>query len=81
MEVKQTIVPGGQVQLTDVPQDELKRALADPVVWKVSQLAISYVLEMLLDNKYYDITGGELKSPWAILNALARDGQIIEVKR
>ena len=82
MEVKQAIIPSGQVQLlTEMPQGELRRVLADPVVQKVSHLSINYVLDMFLGSKYYDITGEELKSPWAILNALARDGQIIVVKR
>ena len=82
MEVKQTIIPGGQVQLlTDISQGELRRVLADPMVQKVSHLSINYVLDMFLGSKYYDITDEELKSPWAILNALAWDGQIIVVKR
>jgi len=78
MEVKQTIIPSGQVQrLTDVSQGELRRVFADPAVMKVSHLSINYVLDIFLGSKYYDTTGEELKSPWAILNALARDGQII----
>ncbi len=76
------IIPGGLVQvLTDVTRDELKRVLADPVAMKVSQLAIAYLLEMYLGREYYDIHGEELRSPMAILHALARDGQIIVVRR
>ena len=81
-EVKPTIIPGGLVQpLTDVSRDDLKRVLADPVAMKVSQLAIAYLLEMYLGRQHYDIHGEELKSLEAILHALARDGQIIVVRR
>ncbi|MBA7476956.1 hypothetical protein ES705_03347 [subsurface metagenome] len=75
-------IPGGLVQvLTDVTRDELKHVLADPVAMKVSQLAIAYLLEMYLRREHYDIHGEELRSPQAILHALARDGQIIVIRR
>ena len=78
-EVKETITLGGRAHpLTDIPLDELRRVLDDPYAMIMSQMVVNYLLEMHVGKRYYDIHGAELRSPWAVLRAFARDEKIYQ---
>ena len=78
-EIKETVTPGGRIlPLTDIPLNELRRVLDDPYAMMMSQMVVNYLLEMHVGKQYYDVRGDELRSPWAVLRALARDEKIYQ---
>lgn len=44
----------------------------------MSQMVVNYLLEMHVGKQYYDIHSEELRSPWAVLRALAKDEKVYQ---